>query len=159
MAPQRRLSAHLHDMPAQSRRSGYKGGMKSIDTLTPCPCGNPAGYAQCCGPLHEGATAATAVQLMRSRYSAYVLKREDYLLASWHLETRPASLRLAAQQPPPTWLGLEIRQHQQSDDDHATVEFVARYRLGGGRAQRQHETSRFVREAGRWYYFDGELGS
>jgi len=159
MAPQRHLSPHLHDMPAQSRRSGYKGGMKSIDTLTPCPCGNPTGYAQCCGPLHKGTAAATAAQLMRSRYSAYVLKREDYLLASWHPDTRPASLRLAAQQPPPTWLGLEIRQHQQSDDDHATVEFVARYRLGGGRAQRQHETSRFVREAGRWYYLDGELGS
>jgi SEC-C motif domain protein len=141
------------------RRSGYKGDMKSIDTLTPCPCGNPAGYTQCCGPLHDGAAAATAEQLMRSRYSAYVLKREDYLLASWHASSRPASLRLAAQQPAPTWLGLEIRQHQQGDDDHATVEFIARYRLGGGRAQRQHETSRFVREAGHWYYLDGQLNS
>lgn len=133
--------------------------MKSIDTLTPCPCGNPAGYIQCCAPLHEGAAAGTPEQLMRSRYSAYVLKREDFLLASWHATTRPASLRLAAQQPPPTWLGLEIRRQQAIDEDHASVEFVARYRLGGGRAQRQHETSRFVREAGRWYYVDGELKS
>lgn len=134
--------------------------MKSIDTLTPCPCGNPAGYTGCCGPLHDGATAATAEQLMRARYSAYVLKREDYLLSSWHAGTRPTSLRLAAQQPPPTWLGLEVRRVQDADDDHhATVEFVARYRLGGGRAQRQHETSRFVREGGRWYYLDGELKS
>jgi SEC-C motif-containing protein len=133
--------------------------MKSIDTLTPCPCGNPAGYNQCCGLLHEGMAATTAAQLMRSRYSAYVLKREDYLLASWHADTRPASLRLAAQQPAPTWLGLEIRQQRQLDDDHAIVEFVARYRLGGGRAQRQHETSRFSREDGRWYYVDGELKS
>src|SRR6185437_10051180 len=82
----------------------YKGGMKAIDTLTPCPCGNPAGYGACCGPLHDGnVVAASAAQLMRSRYSAYVLKREDYLLASWHADTRPASLRLAAQQPAPTW--------------------------------------------------------
>ena len=132
--------------------------MKSIDTLTPCPCGNPVGYTECCGPLHDGATvAASAEQLMRSRYSAYVLRREDYLLASWHADTRPASLRLAAQQPAPSWLGLEIRRHETVDDDHATVEFVARYRLGGGRAQRQHETSRFVREYGCWYYLDGEL--
>ncbi|KZC40905.1 hypothetical protein RHOFW104R3_10620, partial [Rhodanobacter denitrificans] len=94
-------------------------------------------YSQCCGPLHDGAIAATAEQLMRSRYSAYVLRREDYLLASWHADTRPASLRLAAQQPPPTWLGLEVRRQQVVDDDHAVVEFVARYRLGGGRAQRQ----------------------
>ncbi|KRE85702.1 hypothetical protein ASG75_09035 [Rhodanobacter sp. Soil772] len=133
--------------------------MKSIDTLTPCPCGNPAGYSQCCGPLHDGAIAATPEQLMRSRYSAYVLKREDYLLASWHADSRPASLRLAAQQPPPTWLGLEVRRQQTVDDSHAIVEFVARYRLGGGRAQRQHETSRFVRVDDRWYYLDGELKS
>ena len=43
------------------------------------------------------------------------------------------------------------------DNDHAIVEFVARYRLGGGRAQRQHETSRFVRENDRWFYRDGEI--
>ncbi|MEO9078578.1 MAG: YchJ family metal-binding protein [Rhodanobacter sp.] len=133
--------------------------MKSIDILTPCPCGNPAGYTACCGALHDGDVATTAEQLMRSRYSAYVLKREDYLLASWHPDTRPATLRLAAQQPSPSWLGLEVRRAQLTDDKHATVEFVARYRLGGGRAQRQHETSRFVREDGRWYYFEGELKS
>lgn len=131
--------------------------MKSIDTLTPCPCGNPAGYSACCGPLHAGTAATTAEQLMRSRYSAYVLKREDYLLASWHPDTRPATLRLAAQRPPPTWLGLDVRSQQHVGDDHATVEFVARYRLGGGRAQRQHETSRFVQVDGRWFYLDGEL--
>ena len=39
---------------------------------------------------------------------------------------------------------------------HAIVEFVARYRVGN-RAQRLHETSRFVREGGRWYYLDGEF--
>ncbi|MEO6926226.1 MAG: YchJ family metal-binding protein [Rhodanobacter sp.] len=133
--------------------------MKSIDTLSPCPCGNRIGYAACCRVLHEGAAASSAEQLMRSRYSAYVLKREDYLLTSWHPDTRPATLRLAAQQPAPTWLGLEVRRLQRSDEDHAVVEFVARYRLGGGRAQRQHETSRFVRQDGRWYYFDGELKS
>jgi SEC-C motif-containing protein len=131
--------------------------MKSIDTLTPCPCGNPAGYTLCCAPLHEGAAATTAAQLMRSRYSAYVLMREDYLLASWHAETRPASLRLAAQTPSPTWLGLEIRKEQATGDDQATVEFIARYRISGGRAQRQHEVSRFVREQGRWYYVDGDI--
>lgn len=122
-----------------------------------CPCGNPDGYARCCGLLHDGATATSAAQLMRSRYSAYVLQREDYLLASWHPATRPTELQLAAQTPAPTWLGLEIRREQTTDEDHASVEFIARYRVGGGRAQRQHELSRFVREQGRWYYLDGEM--
>ncbi|KRE96601.1 hypothetical protein ASG87_16575 [Frateuria sp. Soil773] len=130
--------------------------MQAIDTLTPCPCGNRAGYTHCCGPLHDGAAAATAEALMRSRYSAYVLKREDYLLATWHASTRPDHLKLAAQQPAPSWLGLDVKRHEERDG-HATVEFVARLRYGGGKAQRMHEVSQFVREDGRWYYLDGEI--
>jgi SEC-C motif-containing protein len=128
--------------------------VQAIDTLVPCPCGNPAGYLRCCGPLHEGEAAATAEALMRSRYSAYVLKREDYLLATWYHGTRPATLKLGAQQPAPTWLGLTVKRHE-TEGDRATVEFVARLRYGGGKAQRMHEISRFVREHGRWYYVDG----
>ena len=94
---------------------------------------------------------------MRSRYSAYLLEREDYLLATWHASTRPPELLLAAQHPAPAWLGLEVRAQRVVDQDHATVEFVARYRVGGGPARRLHETSRFVREAQRWYYLDGEI--
>ena len=93
---------------------------------------------------------------MRSRYSAYVLQREDYLLATWHPTTRPAGLALDAG-PLPTWLGLEVRRHGVTGPDTAMVEFVARHRVGGGRAVRLHETSRFVREDGRWYYLDGSL--
>jgi SEC-C motif domain protein len=91
---------------------------------------------------------------MRSRYSAYVLGLPDYLLATWHPSTRPAALE--ADPPGLKWLGLEVRRHEQPDDAHAVVEFVARNKLAG-RAQRLHETSRFVREGGRWYYVDGEL--
>jgi SEC-C motif-containing protein len=130
--------------------------VRAVDTSTPCPCGNPAGYARCCGPLHEGSPALTAEALMRSRYSAYVLKREDYLLATWHSSTRPAHLKLAAQQPAPSWLGLSLKRHE-STGGQAVVEFVARLRYGGGRAQRLHEVSRFVHEHGRWYYVDGEI--
>jgi SEC-C motif-containing protein len=100
--------------------------------------------------------AADATALMRSRYSAYVLKREDYLLATWHPHTRPASLGLTAQ-PAPTRQGLVVHREGSDDADHATVEFVARYRTGGGRAQRLHELSRFVREHDRWYYLDGDI--
>ncbi|GLQ91892.1 UPF0225 protein [Dyella acidisoli] len=130
--------------------------LQAVDTLTPCPCGHHTSYTRCCGPLHDGAIASTAEALMRSRYSAYVLKREDYLLATWHPSTRPASLKLAAQQPSPTWLGLDVKQHKQ-DGEHATVEFIARLRYGGGKAQRMHEISRFVRDQGRWYYVDGQF--
>ena len=92
---------------------------------------------------------------MRSRYSAFVLGDAAYLLASWHPDTRPAELDLDA--PPATrWLGLKVVAHAPADEAHATVEFVARYKVGG-RAHRLHETSRFERIDGRWLYCDGEL--
>ncbi len=91
---------------------------------------------------------------MRSRYSAYVLGLEDYLLATWHASTRPAALNLGSEAPP-KWLGLEVKAHTPSDDT-ATVEFVARCRVGG-RARRMHEASRFVREDGCWFYVDGVI--
>ena len=92
---------------------------------------------------------------MRSRYSAYVLKLEDYLLATWHPDSRPSELHLAADDS--KWLGLEVKKHAQQDDTHARVEFVARYRIAG-RGHRLHEISRFVRADGRWFYLDGKIG-
>ncbi|QKS29645.1 MAG: hypothetical protein FAZ92_00433 [Accumulibacter sp.] len=119
-----------------------------------CPCGSQRPYGGCCAPLHAGvASAADAAALMRSRYSAYVRGRNDYLLATWHPSTRPLGLDDAAATH---WLGLQIRRHLPAAPDAATVEFVARYRLAG-RGGRLHEISRFVREDGRWYYLDGEF--
>ncbi len=91
---------------------------------------------------------------MRSRYAAFVLQLGDYLLATWHPSTRPSELDLAAD--PAKWLGLEVRRHVVEDATHATVEFVARYRVAG-RGHRLHEISRFVREDGRWLYIDGVI--
>ncbi|MBL0091227.1 MAG: SEC-C domain-containing protein [Piscinibacter sp.] len=123
----------------------------------PCPCGTGQPYAQCCGRYHAGALhlqAPDAERLMRSRYSAYTMGLADYLLATWHASTRPAALE--PDPPGLKWLGLDLRQHAQQDEDHATVSFVARSKLGG-RAHRLQETSRFVRELGRWYYVDGDV--
>jgi SEC-C motif-containing protein len=123
--------------------------------VSACYCGLDKQYAACCGRLHSGAeNAATAEALMRSRYSAYVLKLADYLLATWHPDTRPAELDLDADDT--KWLGLEVKKHVQQDETRATVEFVARYRIAG-KGHRLHELSRFVREDGRWYYIDGKL--
>jgi len=129
--------------------------MTPPDAAIPCPCGRAAAYAACCGRYHEGPLhlqAPDAEQLMRSRYSAFVLGRADYLLATWHPSTRPAALE--PDPPGLRWLGLEVRRHAVQDAEHATVAFVARHKLGG-RATRLQETSRFVREDGRWYYLDG----
>jgi len=120
-----------------------------------CPCGSDRPFADCCGRYHAGAPAPDAERLMRSRYSAYVLGDAAYLLATWHPDTRPATLDPDAD-PAPKWLGLGIIRHAQTDARHAVVEFVARYRIAG-RAHRIHEASRFERIDERWYYLDGEV--
>ena len=139
----------------------------------PCLCGRlaPAGpggskgksatplaFARCCGrylaaPGLEASAAPDAESLMRSRYTAFVCEQADYLQATWHASTRPADLDF---EPGARWLGLQVRSHRATDEDRAEVEFVARYRVGG-RAVRLHETSRFVREGGRWLYVDGDI--
>mgnify|MGYP003461222294 FL=1 len=124
--------------------------------MSVCDCGSGKPYAACCGRLHSGAeNAASAETLMRSRYSAYVLGLEPYLLATWHASTRPAALHLA-EEAGTKWLGLEVKRRQMQDASHATVEFVTRYRIAG-RGHRLHETSRFVCEDGRWLYVDGDV--
>lgn len=121
---------------------------------TDCPCGSGRALGTCCGPLLDGEPAATAEQLMRSRYTAYALGFGDYVLRTWHGSTRPAALDTAL----PVWQGLEIVAAEAGGvgDEAGTVEFRARY-LDRGRPGVLHETSRFAREHGRWVYVDGRL--
>ena len=122
----------------------------------PCSCGSNKEYAQCCGQYISGATTApTAEALMRSRYTAYTLKEEGYLLQTWHTSTRPEKLDLSSDTVT-KWIGLEVKRQQQQDETHAIVEFVAKYKING-RAHRMHETSHFEKGEGKWFYVDGEV--
>jgi SEC-C motif-containing protein len=123
-------------------------------TKNPCACGSGRDYQQCCGLLHAGTPAANAPDLMRSRYTAYVLANEPYLLATWHSSTRPRSIAFDQQQ---RWLGLKVLDSKVTGEWTAEVEFIARYRIGGFPATRLHERGRFVHEAGRWFYVDGDI--
>ena len=127
----------------------------------PCPCARgginakPLRFSACCGQYLEGDTpppAPDAESLMRSRYSAFVLQRESYLLATWHANTRPAQVSFDTTGK---WLGLEVRKSLASSPTEAEVEFVARFKPVGASAWRLHERSRFVLQAGRWWYVDG----
>ena len=127
---------------------------QKLDPAAACPFGGK-NYAACCGRfIEQGGVPQTAQELMRSRYSAYVLQDEDYVRATWYPRTLPEG-RLTAMESGQKWLGLEVKKHAENGDE-ATVEFVARYKIGG-RAHRLHEVSRFVREEGRWYYLDGSF--
>lgn len=119
-----------------------------------CPCLSGEQYGGCCGRFHRGmAEAPTAEQLMRSRYSAFVLLDVGYLLRTWHPDTRPAGLDL---DPALQWRRLDILSTRGGGplDSDGVVEFAAHFRHDGERGV-QRETSRFVREDRRWYYVDG----
>ncbi|MBB2990134.1 SEC-C motif-containing protein [Mycolicibacterium iranicum] len=116
-----------------------------------CPCGSGTAFGACCLPLHLGERhAASAEQLMRSRYSAYVVGDSAYVWRTWHPRTRPAEVNDLEV----TWRRLEIldRVAGQAGDDVGEVEFRAHHRVGV-----LHERSRFEMRAGRWFYVDGDL--
>jgi len=147
--------------------------MKRLEPAQPCPCGGLSAiaatpgrkpttqaaltYGHCCGrwldaDATHGPFAPNAQQLMRSRYSAFVLEREAYLRSTWHASHRPSDIEF---DPRVKWLGLEVRDYRLTGADTAEVEFVARQKPASGPATRLHERSRFVREGGRWLYLDG----
>lgn len=94
---------------------------------------------------------------MRSRYTAYVLIREEYLWNTWHASTRPAQIGLEAGNPV-QWQGLTIQRTEAGNitDREGVVEFVARYKVNG-KAGLLQETSRFLKENGQWFYVDGRV--
>ncbi len=128
-------------------------GLGEIFSNKLCPCESGKTYNTCCEPAHNGSPAATAEALMRSRYTAYVLGLEDYLLKTWAVETRPATLNLSEDKAT-KWLGLQVKRAENTSETTATVEFVARYKIGG-KAERLHEISQFVHVDGCWYYLVG----
>jgi SEC-C motif domain protein len=122
----------------------------------PCPCGSGETYAACCLPLHDNRQqAATAEQLMRSRYAAYASGRLDHVFRTWHPRTRPVEVEPA---PGVSWTGLRVlaAERGQAGDQDGVVEFEAAYREAAGPGM-LHERSRFVRRADRWFYVDGDV--
>lgn len=124
-----------------------------------CPCGRDV-YARCCGPLHDrSAPAETAEALMRSRYSAFVLGRGDYLVETSTSAPRPGQAdELGAWGRSVGWVGLTVEAVEQGgpDDRDGVVRFTARY-VEGGALFALSERSAFTRVDGRWRYVEGDV--
>ncbi|MEL4013343.1 YchJ family protein [Dryocola clanedunensis] len=123
-----------------------------------CPCGSGLEYSLCCQPYVRGVNLPlTPSQLMRSRYSAYVMQEAEYLVATWHPAARYDSLTtdISASFANTQWLGLTVFEEAAGKDPHeGYVSFIARFK------DKEHESaiierSRFLKETGRWYYVDG----
>ncbi|SDK16212.1 SEC-C motif-containing protein [Methylophilus rhizosphaerae] len=120
-----------------------------------CPCYSGKTYAGCCQPLHDGLAAPDAERLMRSRYSAYALKLPAYILQTWHVDTRPATLT-QEDLSGIKWLKLQVLSHEQVDAETAFVKFVASFQNGQQKKAQLTEHSRFKKVDARWVYVDDQ---
>ena len=125
-----------------------------------CPCGSNLDYSACCRPVIKGEkAAATAEQLMRSRYSAYVKKEIPYILTSLHPDHRSDydenSSKAWAERA--QWQGIKILSTVKGgpDDSEGQVEFSVSYTENGIR-QEHHELSSFKKEKGTWFFTTGQ---
>lgn len=136
-----------------------------MQQFTFCPCGSNLAYHECCQPFHASIkTPETAEQLMRSRYSAFVSQKIDYIIET----TVPAQQNfldrkaIADWAKDTNWAGLEILNfNPKVDKNHASVEFKAYFTLlekGEIKQNFHHERSYFVKigkdNHTKWYFLD-----
>ncbi|EIA07343.1 YchJ family protein [Flavobacterium frigoris] len=120
-----------------------------------CHCGSQTNFKDCCKQYIDGTqNAATAVVLMRSRYSAYATHNADYLVQTTHVSTRKEHNKkdILDWSQSNQWIKLEVLQATDN-----TVEFKAFYLDHLMQMQIHHEHSTFKKESGKWFYVDGEF--
>ena len=124
-----------------------------------CRCGSGLEYGECCEPYHSGdRQPVTAESLMRSRFTAFALRNEAYLLATWDAAKRPPTVGFSKNAV--EWKQLEIVSTKKggAGDSKGIVQFKAFY-LQDGETYVVNEISRFRTVRGRWYYLDGAVKS
>ena len=124
-----------------------------------CPCGSGFSYTACCEPIISGKKdAATAQELMRSRYTAFTQANVNYLMRSHSIKTRLVKERKSIEKwaKSVVWMGLTIINTQagEATNEIGYVEFKALY-LENGKPEQIHEKSLFQRENGKWVYVSG----
>lgn len=132
-----------------------------MTTIETCPCGSGTEYSKCCGRFLESAESpATAEELMRSRYSAFVKHHIQYLLDTVHRDQVENHSEEAIRDwsEGSDWLGLSIVDTAEgsTDDDQGIVEFIAEFREKGV-YKKHHERASFKKSDQKWYFYDGEI--
>ncbi len=124
-----------------------------------CPCGSQQLFSECCQPIHKNIyLAQTPLQLMKSRYSAYVMGNIDYLKISHQRRTRKKVdfQDIRSWTNSVVWMQLEIIATEMKNDNEGFVTFKAFFREHG-KLEVIYEKSRFLRQDGHWVYVDGQF--
>lgn len=120
-----------------------------------CPCCANNEYDQCCMPFIENnLNPATALELMRSRFTAYALKKHEYIMKTWYEKTRPQSFHDPEEIQ---WDRLEIINTRKgtAKDNKGEVHFIAYYQKYG-KPSKMEECSKFIKQSSKWYYVDAK---
>lgn len=133
-----------------------------MDKEFACPCCSGKTYQECCSLYHQGKEPETALDLMRSRYSAYALNNVDYIIRTTHPRHPSVSQNLD------TWkqailefaLNTDFERLEIVDckelPDKATVIFIAHLKLNGEDVTFT-ERSFFAKNKGQWSYVNGDV--
>lgn len=128
--------------------------------MTSCPCGSGTPLTTCCSPFIEGTVQAeSAEQLMRARYTAHTIAKMKFIIDTHHPSSRgeideAATTKWAAESD---WLGLDIRNVDDTDETTTRIEFTARYRDVDKQRHTHHEVAVFEKYHGQWYFRDAEV--
>lgn len=124
-----------------------------------CYCNSGLPFAECCEPvLVDIKNAKTAEAVMRSRYSAYVLKDYNHLYESLHPDHRKDFDQDATKQwaEAAEWVQFELMNKDENDEEgKATLEFAAHFKIGK-EIVKHHEISTFEKIEGCWYFVNGD---
>ena len=125
--------------------------------MTLCPCCSERNFDDCCGPIIQGASAASAEALMRSRYTAFVIRNLDYVERTHAPEVYDDFNRAEAERLAEAceWLGLEIRTSTETGDT-AEIEYVLKFRREQQNIAKV-ALSRFRRDDGQWLFVSSDM--
>lgn len=131
---------------------------QDVSPFSVCPCGSGKLFKKCCSPiLADQSLALTPEKLMRSRYTAYVLKDSTHLLRTWDMSTRPNSLKFEQHI---IWLNLVVEDVPEPlpNDNAAQITFQATF-IHNDKLMRIKERALFTYKNSLWFYKQGELST
>ncbi|MFA6916827.1 MAG: YchJ family metal-binding protein [Parachlamydiales bacterium] len=127
-----------------------------------CPCHSGQPYNSCCEPFHKGKSPENALQLMRSRYSAYALGLADYIIQTTHPSNPNYTHNFGE------WTANILIFSKETDfkdlkildfEDNPTISYVTFQAIltNKGLDSGFTEKSRFIKNKGQWLYVDGKF--